>query len=59
MKFDADQFLKKNLELEINRNEDMTSCNEIIVSIFGKLSPLRNQFERKFDYDEFLAKDSG
>ena len=51
MKFDADQFFTKNLQLEIYRTEDMTSCSEIIVSIFTKLSPLKNQFERKFDYN--------
>lgn len=58
MKFDAEQFTK-NLQLEIYRTEDMTSCSEIIVSIFRKLSPLKNQFKRKFGYNEFLAKDSG
>ena len=58
MKFDAEQFTI-NLQLEIYRTEDMTSCSEIIVSIFRKLSPLKNQFKRKFDYNEFLAKDSG
>ena len=58
MKFDADQFLSKNLGLKIYRTEGMASYSDIIVIIFRKLSPLKGQFEKKLVYNEFLAKDS-
>ena len=47
---------KKKVELKIYETEGMTSCRDIIVSIFKKLSPLEHQFERKFDYNDFSAK---
>ena len=55
-KFDADQFLTKDLWLKIYKNEDITSYSDIIVSIFRILSPLKHQ---KFDYNDFSAKYSG
>ena len=58
-KFGASQSLTKDLGLKIYRIEGMMSYSEIIVSIFRKLSPLKQQFERKFDYIDFLAKDLG
>ena len=58
-KFDASQYLTKDLGLKIYGTESMTSCSDIIVSIFRKLSPLKHQFERKFDSNDFLAKDWG
>ena len=57
-KFDADQFLTKDLGLKIYRTEGMTSYSNIIVNISRKLSPLIHRFERKFHYNNFLAKDS-
>ena len=39
--------------------EGMMSYSDITVSIFRKLSPLKHQFERQFDYNHFLPKDSG
>ena len=56
LKFDASHFLPKDLGLKICRSEGMKSYSDIIVSIFRKLSPLKHQFERKFDYNDFLAK---
>ena len=35
------------------------SYSDIIVNTFRKLSPLKHHFERKFDFNHFLAKDSG
>ena len=58
-KLDASQFLTKDLGLEIYGTEGMTSKSGIIVSIFRKLFPLKHQFERKFNYNDFLAKDLG
>ena len=37
----------------------MMSYIDIMVNIFRKLSTLNYQFERKFDDNDFLAKDSG
>ena len=34
----------------------MASYSDIIVGIFRKLFPLKPQFERKFDYNDFLGK---
>ena len=55
-KSDADQLLTKDVGLKIYGTEGMTSYSDIIVSIFRKLSPLKHQFERKFDYNDFLTK---
>ena len=39
------QYLTKDLGLKIYGTESMTSCSDMIVSIFRKLSPLKHQFE--------------
>ena len=44
-KFDASQFLTKDLGLKIYKTEGMASYSDIILSIFRKLSPLKHQFE--------------
>ena len=58
-KFDANLLLTKDFELKLCRTEGTTSYSDIIVSIFRKLSLLKLQFERKFDYNNFLAIYSG
>ena len=52
-KFDASEFLTKDLGLKIYETEGMTSYRDIIVSIFRKLFPLKHQFEMNFDYNYF------
>ena len=56
-KFDAGQFLIKDLQLKIYGTEGMTSYSDNIVSIFRKLFTLKHQFDKKFDYNDFLTKD--
>ena len=58
-KVDADQFLTKDLALKVYGTEGITPYSDIIVNIFRKLFPLKHQFQRKFDYNDYLAKDSG
>ena len=45
----------KRLGLKICRTEGMTSYSDIVI-IFRKLFHLKPQFEIKFDYNDFLAK---
>ena len=52
-KFDASEFLTKDLGLKIYETEGMTSYRDIIVSIFRKLFSLKHQFEMNFDYNYF------
>ena len=58
-KVNADQLSIKDLGLKMYGIEGMMSYSDITVRIFRKLTPLKHQFERQFDYNHFLPKDSG